>query len=347
MPEKKLIGKVAVITGGARGLGRGYALRLAGLGTDIAIVDRNLKAADVYEFEKMQMSASTVVDECKALGVQAIGLEADLTDRMGTEKAIGDIVEKMGKIDIVVCNAGGGTVKFADELGTGSAVQDITTTGTPADCPQETLTRVLEINLMTCMYTCMAVAPYMKKQHSGKIVTVSSTAGIAAAGRYHPYGTANMMIALAGLAGLLFGSALADSDAVVTIEVDGEVNAAMTAYISDALDDAEAAGRPVVLVLDTYGGQILEADKIKERLMSATVPVDCYITRNALSAGTLFAISCERILMAEPAVIGAAETIPNDDEDAVHLGGHTQIRRGSTRPRHAGGAGAGRCGHQH
>ena len=49
MSEKKLTGKVALITGGARGLGRGYALRLAGLGADIAIIDRNLKAADVYE----------------------------------------------------------------------------------------------------------------------------------------------------------------------------------------------------------------------------------------------------------------------------------------------------------
>ena len=194
MSEKKLSGKVAMITGGARGLGRGYALRLAGLGADIAIVDRNLKAAEVYEFEKEQMTASTVMDECKALGVRAIGLEADLTDRGATEKAVADIVEKMGKIDIVVCNAGGGIVKFADELGTNSPGRDINTTGTPADCPQETLTRVLEINLMTCIYTCMAVAPYMKKQHSGKIVTVSSTAGITAAGGYHPYGTAKAAI---------------------------------------------------------------------------------------------------------------------------------------------------------
>jgi 3-oxoacyl-[acyl-carrier protein] reductase len=201
--EKKLAGKVALITGGARGLGRGYALRLAGLGADIAIVDRNLQASEVYEFEKKQMTAPTVMDECRALGVRALGLEADLTDWAATEKTIADIVEKMGGINIAICNAGGGTVKFADELESGTVgpggteegeTGDITTTGTPSDCPQDMLMRVLDINLMTCMYTCMAVAPYMKRQKSGKIVTVASTAGIAATGRYHPYGTAKAAI---------------------------------------------------------------------------------------------------------------------------------------------------------
>jgi len=199
LSEKKLSGKVAVITGGARGLGRGYALRLAGLGADMAIIDRNLKAADVYEYERKQMTAPTVVEECQALGVRAMGLEADLTDRAVTEKAMAEIADKMGRIDIAVCNAGGGTFAFADERETTGEDQegqigDLNTTGTPANCPQEMLTRVLDNNLMSCMYTCMAVAPYMISQKSGKIVTVSSTAGIAAAAGYHPYGTAKAAI---------------------------------------------------------------------------------------------------------------------------------------------------------
>ena len=198
MTEKKLSGKVAMITGGARGLGRGYALRLAGLGADIAIVDRNLKSAEVYEFEKAPMTANSVEEECRALGVRAMGIEADLTQRDLVEKAVADIVDQLGHIDIAICNAGGGTAKFADELkpgeGDSESVGDISTTGTPADCPQETLIRVLDINLMTCMYTCMAVAPYMKAQKSGKIVTCSSTAGIDAMGGYHPYGTAKAAI---------------------------------------------------------------------------------------------------------------------------------------------------------
>lgn len=203
MSEKKLAGKVAIITGGARGLGRGYALRLAGLGADVTIIDRNLKAADVYRYEKEQMAAATVMEECTALGVRSIAIEADLTDRDATERAVAIVADKLGRIDIVVCNAGGGTYAFADERALfedhagrekETAFGDLNTTGTPADCPQDMLARVIDINLMTCMYTCMAVAPYLKRQRSGKIVTVSSVAGIAAMKGYHPYGTAKAAI---------------------------------------------------------------------------------------------------------------------------------------------------------
>jgi 3-oxoacyl-[acyl-carrier protein] reductase len=197
MTDKKLTGKVALITGSARGLGRGYALRLAGLGADIAIIDRNLKAAEVYEFEREQLTAGTVMEECTALGVRAMGLEVDLTDRDAAEKAVAEVAGRLGRIDIAVCNAGGGTVTFADEraprVGANDALDEVTT-GTPADTPDAMLTRVLDINVKTCMYTCMAVAPYMKKQGGGKIVTVSSTAGIDAKGSYHPYGTAKAAI---------------------------------------------------------------------------------------------------------------------------------------------------------
>lgn len=197
MTEKKLTGKVALITGGARGLGRGYALRLAALGADIAIVDRNLQAAEVYEFERDQLTAETIMAECEALGVRAFGLEVDLTDRDATEKAVANIVNQLGRIDIAVCNAGGGTVTFADERAPregANDTEDLVTTGTPANTSEEMLTRVLDINVKTCMYTCMAIAPYMKKQGGGKIVTVSSTAGVDARGAYHPYGTAKAAI---------------------------------------------------------------------------------------------------------------------------------------------------------
>lgn len=197
MSERKLQGKVALVTGGARGLGRGYALRLARLGADVAIIDRNLRGADVYEFERATLTADTVMAEIQALGVRSIGLEADLTDRAAAESAIDEIANKLGRLDIVVANAGGGTVLFADEKQGGASsnqVLDEMTTGTPSNTPEAMLTRVMDINVKTCMYTCMAATPHLKAAGGGRIVTVSSTAGVDARGAYHPYGTAKAAI---------------------------------------------------------------------------------------------------------------------------------------------------------
>ena len=201
MTGKRLSGKVALVTGAARGLGRGYALRLAELGADVALLDRNLDAAAVYEFERDQMTGATVREECAAHGVRALALEVDLTDRAAAERAVAEAAGALGGIDIAICNAGGGTIRFADEgsgPGAGAAVAqpptDINTEATASDCPQDVLTRVLDINLMTCMYTCMAVVPHLKRRGGGKIVTVSSTAGLVASGGYHPYGTAKAAI---------------------------------------------------------------------------------------------------------------------------------------------------------
>jgi 3-oxoacyl-[acyl-carrier protein] reductase len=197
MTQRKLAGKVALVTGGARGLGRGYALRLAALGADVAIIDRNLNSATVYAFERAAMTAPTVMAECEARGVTALAIEADVTDRARTTAAVASILQRFGRLDIAVCNAGGGTVVFADERAASSMAGeggDVVTTGTPSDCPQEMLTRVLDGNLMATMYTCMAVAPQMKRQRAGKIITVASTAGVDARGGYHPYGTAKAAI---------------------------------------------------------------------------------------------------------------------------------------------------------
>ena len=195
--EQKLKGKVAVITGGARGLGRGYALRLSALGADVAIIDRNLSSGDVYEFEAKLRTAESVAVECQQLNVRAIEIQADLTSRESTFTAIEEVLAELGRIDIAVCNAGGGTAQLADEItqaDRADAVVDLNTRGTPASCDEDVLQRVITTNFNSCMYTCMAVSPHMIKQSSGKIVTVSSTAGLEAGSGYHPYGVAKAAI---------------------------------------------------------------------------------------------------------------------------------------------------------
>jgi 3-oxoacyl-[acyl-carrier protein] reductase len=179
----KLDGKVAVVTGGGRGLGRAYALRLAGLGANVAICDLDLKSYREFEAEAKAMTADSTVAEIEALGVKALGYELDVTDQAKVAAMIKDVHGKWGRIDVLVCNAGGGR-------------------GRPIDTKASTLDPsllhlVIGMNLYGTIYFVNAVAPIMKEQRSGKIVTVSSVAGISpsADGGYAHYGAAKAAIA--------------------------------------------------------------------------------------------------------------------------------------------------------
>jgi 3-oxoacyl-[acyl-carrier protein] reductase len=177
----KLTGQVALVTGAARGLGRAYALRLAGLGASVAVIDRNLESYTEFAAEQRQMTAPTTVDEIRKLGVDAIGIEADVGDAAAIEAAVRRVDDRWGRVDVLVCNAGGGLYKRtrASEL-------DV-----------DELGDVLKMNLLGTIYTVLAVAPIMKRQRSGKIITVSSQAGSAgSASSAAHYGTAKAGIAM-------------------------------------------------------------------------------------------------------------------------------------------------------
>src|SRR4051812_4958882 len=89
----KLLGKKALVTGAARGIGRGCALELARAGADVAINDRERTA-----------QAESVVEEIKALGRQAVLIEGDIFIRPGCEGVVAGAVEALGQIDILVSN---------------------------------------------------------------------------------------------------------------------------------------------------------------------------------------------------------------------------------------------------
>ncbi len=180
--EQKLLGKVALVTGAARGLGRGYALRLARLGADVVVNDMDLHSYKQYEADKEfeeERFADTVVDEVRSLGRRSLGIEADVTSKDAVDTMFKQILGEFGRIDILVNNAGG--LQLRPEVSFASRV------------PEEDLRREVDRNLMSCIFCCQAAAIPMKEQRSGRIVNVSSQAGLTTSGSsgyYSSYGVA-------------------------------------------------------------------------------------------------------------------------------------------------------------
>lgn len=177
--EQKLEGKVAVITGAGRGLGRAYALRLARLGADIVVNDIDLHSHRQFNEE---LAADTVVEEVEALQRRAIGVECDVTHQADVDAMFETALSTFGHVDILVNNAGG--LQVNPETSFASTV------------PEEDLRREVDRNLMSCIFCSQAAARSMKAQRYGKIVNVSSQAGLKGAGNgfYASYGMAKAAI---------------------------------------------------------------------------------------------------------------------------------------------------------
>jgi NAD(P)-dependent dehydrogenase (short-subunit alcohol dehydrogenase family) len=171
----KLAGKTALVTGAARGIGRAHALWLASLGADIVINDINLKAHE--EFGE-KITAETVMDEVKALGVACIGIEADVTRQEQVEAMVKKAVDTFGAVDILINNAGGLAGDMADSFA--------------ASVNEADLTATLNRNLIGTIFCAQAVSPKMKECGWGRIVNTSSQAGLRPqeGGIYASYGAA-------------------------------------------------------------------------------------------------------------------------------------------------------------
>jgi 3-oxoacyl-[acyl-carrier protein] reductase len=163
---QRLAGRVALVTGSARGLGRAYALRLARLGADVVVNDVDLHANREYD-EPLTPGCETVADEIRALDRRALAVQADVTDEGQVRRMVEQAVAALGTIDVLVCNAGGALVR-------GNSMA--------SEVPIADFKRMMDINLTGTILACQAVAPVMKAQRRGKIVTVGSQAGLRAQG---------------------------------------------------------------------------------------------------------------------------------------------------------------------
>ena len=157
----KLKGKVALVTGGARGLGRAYVLHLARLGAHVVINDVDLNAAAEYA---EALGAETVMAEVEALGVRALGVQADVTDKAQVDGMFEEALSAFGRLDILVNNAGGALHTPPQNAA--------------SNAPEDHYRYIMDINLTGTIFCCQAASRPMMAQHSGKIVNVASQAGL-------------------------------------------------------------------------------------------------------------------------------------------------------------------------
>lgn len=153
-------GKVAFITGAARGMGMTHALGFAKEGADIVALDIAQDIPGMMYTGPRNSDLDGVIDEVRKLGRKAIGIIADVRNSTEVKSAVDRAVAELGKIDILVNNAG---ICVAHPL---------------VNHPDEEIDAIIDINVKGTMYCCKHIIPHMARQKDGKIVNISSFTGL-------------------------------------------------------------------------------------------------------------------------------------------------------------------------
>lgn len=166
--ELGLKDRVALVTGGARGIGAGIAMALAREGCDVAVADR-------YPPEPPDEVEASI----REAGRSFLAMGADVRDMTRSEEVVGEVVETLGRLDILVCNAG------------------ISRDHVIWKMSEKDWDEVIGINLKGCFTYAKAAAPVFRTQGSGRIVNVSSINGLRG-----KFGVSNYAASKAGIIGL-------------------------------------------------------------------------------------------------------------------------------------------------
>ena len=159
-----LTGRVAIVTGAAQGIGRGVAVELARAGCDVAI-------GDLLDVPALGEGAQETLAQVEALGRRGLALRCDVSDEADCEALIARTREKLGRMDILVCNAG------------------VMEKGGVADIDRAQWQRVMDINLTGVFLCCRAALPALLEGGGGSIVNIASTTGLRAGADRIAYST--------------------------------------------------------------------------------------------------------------------------------------------------------------
>jgi 3-oxoacyl-[acyl-carrier protein] reductase len=147
-PDLKFRGKVAVVTGGSRGIGQATVELLAGMGARV-----------VVNYISDEGAANALVKAVQEKGGEAASFKADVANLAEAQQLIQFTIKHFGGLDILICCAG---------IWEGAPIEEM---------PEQLWDRTMEINLKGTWTVCHAAVPFMKEKRTGKIVIVSSTAG--------------------------------------------------------------------------------------------------------------------------------------------------------------------------
>jgi NAD(P)-dependent dehydrogenase (short-subunit alcohol dehydrogenase family) len=175
MEKKRLQGKVAIVTGAGRGMGRAHALLLAHEGARVVVND--LGGEPVGRGADVKVAAK-VADEIRALGGEAVANSDSVALMDGTHRLISTAVESFGRLDILINNAG---IFRIDEI---------------EQMSEEDWDQVIAVHLKGCFATIKYATPIFRRQHSGVIVNIGSDSGLG-----HPTNS-NYAAAKEGIIGL-------------------------------------------------------------------------------------------------------------------------------------------------
>lgn len=218
MPQTENLRRAALVTGGAKGIGRAVCLALAEKGMDIAV-----------NFAGSAAAAEETAAACRALGVRAVTLQADVRRPENCQKLVEDTVAALGRIDVLVNNAG------------------ITADTLMLRMTEADFDNVLATNLKGAFFCTKAASRYMMRQRYGRIVSISSVVGL-----HGNAGQTNYAAAKAGLIGLTKSVAkeYAARNITANVVAPGFIDTDMTAAMPESARAAAAASIPAGKVGD-------------------------------------------------------------------------------------------------